>query len=85
MKIVTELRVKLTAGESARLAAKGTKNLDAYLKALEAADQLGRWTKTSNMAAKRLAEEAIALDPEYHLGYLLLSVTHDADVFFGTT
>ena len=85
MKIVTELRVKLTAGESARLAAKGTKNLDAYLKALEAADQLGRWTKDTNLAAKWLAEEAIALDPEYHLGYLLLSVAQDADVFFGTS
>ena len=85
MKIVTEMRVKLTAGESARLAARGTKNLDAYLKTLEAAEQLGRWTKDSNIAAKQLLEEAIAFDPGYHMSYLLLSVTHDADVFFGTT
>ena len=85
LKIVTERRVKLTAGESARLAARGTKNLDAYIKTLEAADQLGRWTKDSNLAAKRLAEEAISLRPEVSLGISPLSVTHHADVFFGTT
>jgi adenylate cyclase len=85
MKIVTELRVKLTAGEGGRLAARGTTNLDAYLKALEASEQIGRWTRDSNIVAKQLAEEAIALDPNYHLAYMLLSVTHDSDVFFGTT
>ena len=85
LRIVTELRVRLTSGESARMAAKGAKNLDAYLKVLEAAEQLGRWTKESNQSAKQLLDEAVALDPDYHLAYLLLSVTRDADVFFGTT
>jgi adenylate cyclase len=85
LRIVTELRVRLTSGESARMAAKGAKNLDAYLKVLEAADQLGRWTKESNQSAKQLLDEAVALDPDYHLAFLLLSVTRDADVFFGTT
>jgi adenylate cyclase len=85
LRIVTELRVRLTSGESARLAGKGAKNLDAYLKVLEAADKLGRWTKESNQSAKQLLDEAVALDPHYHLVYLLLSVTRDADMFFGTS
>ena len=37
MKVVTAMRVKLTAGEQARMFTKGTKNLRAYLKQLEAA------------------------------------------------
>src|SRR5208337_3385657 len=32
MKILTELRVKITEGETVRLQAKGTSNLEAYLK-----------------------------------------------------
>ena len=35
MKILTELQVKITEGEAARIYAKGTKNLQAYLKVLE--------------------------------------------------
>ena len=35
MKILTELRVKITEGEAARIHAKGTNNLQAYLKVLE--------------------------------------------------
>ena len=36
MKILTELRVKITEGETVRIQAKGTNNLQAYLKVLEA-------------------------------------------------
>jgi adenylate cyclase len=36
MKIMTALQVKLTEGQTARLTARGTKNLEAYLKCLEA-------------------------------------------------
>ncbi|NIO38079.1 adenylate/guanylate cyclase domain-containing protein, partial [Candidatus Bathyarchaeota archaeon] len=61
MEIVTAMRVKLTAGEQARLLGKGTKNLEAYLKFLEGFEQFYRWNKEANVRAKQLFEEAIAL------------------------
>ncbi len=85
LKIITELRVKLTAGEQARSTAKGTNNLEAYLKNLEAAEAISRLTKESNAIAKKLAEEIIRLDPEYFRGYIILSFAHDNDVFLGAT
>ena len=36
MKVLTAVQVKLTTGEGARISEKGTKNLDAYLKVLQA-------------------------------------------------
>ncbi len=40
MKVITALQVKLTVGEGARLQAKGTKNLEAYLKFLQGTEAL---------------------------------------------
>jgi len=45
MKVITALQVKLTVGEGARLLAKGTKNLEAYLKYLQASGVLNTQTK----------------------------------------
>jgi adenylate cyclase len=42
-------------------------------------------TKEGNALARRTAEEAIALDPEYSPPYHVLSVTHFMDVIFRTT
>jgi adenylate cyclase len=84
-KIITALQVKLTEGESARLVAKGTNNLKAYLKALRAREHIGHQTKEGNILARRLAEEAIALDPEFPTPYHLLAATHMMEVWFRTT
>ncbi|MGD8230125.1 MAG: adenylate/guanylate cyclase domain-containing protein, partial [Desulfobacteraceae bacterium] len=81
MKIITELRVKLV-GEQARLAAPCTTNLKAYLKYLEANEHLYRWNKEDNLVAQRLAEDAIALEPEYACAYSLLGGTHLLEVVF---
>jgi hypothetical protein len=65
MKVLTAVRVKLTAGEGARLYEKGTKNLDAYLKVLQAVEHKGStMNKERVQSAMQLLEEAIALDPE---------------------
>jgi adenylate cyclase len=85
MKIITALQVKLTAGELATLWAKGTKNLEAYLKYMEAFANYSRQTKEGNALAKKLAEEVIALDPNYPRGYILLAQTHLWDILLGTT
>jgi adenylate cyclase len=82
MKIITDMGVKLTTGEQARVSARGTANLDAYLKCLEARENLFRLNRDSNLKARQRAEEAIALDPEYSIAYSLLSNTHILDVWF---
>jgi len=85
MKIINALQVELTEGESARLWGKGTTNLKAYLKALRAREQVHQQTKEGNILARRMAEEAIALDPEFPPPYHLLAATHMMEVWFRTT
>jgi adenylate cyclase len=73
IKIITELRVKLTEGEAARVYAKGTHNLQAYLKVLEGDRYYTQANKESNVEAVRLYREAIALDPKYAMAYARLA------------
>jgi adenylate cyclase len=82
MKVITELKVKLTEGEKERIWAKGTDNLDAYLKQGKAAVHFRRFTKEDNNLAKQMAKEIIDLDPKYPDGYEMLSWTHFADAAF---
>jgi adenylate cyclase len=85
MKIITALQVKLTSGEMIHVLAKGAKNIDAFTKYLQAVDLWTRLTKETNAQAKKLLEEAIALDPEYPGPYIGLAKTYAMDVFYGTT
>jgi adenylate cyclase len=82
MKVITELKVKLTGGEAERAWAKGTDNLDAYLKAGKATVHFRRFTKEDNNMAKQLAKEVIDLDPKYPDGYEILSYAHYIDGLF---
>jgi len=79
--IITAMQVKLTEGEQVRAAAKGTNNLEAYLKYLQANELIGRINPESNALGKQLAEEAIALDPEYSWAYAALGRSHMMDVW----
>ena len=85
MKVINALQVELTEGEHARLWGKGTKNLQAYIKSLRARELYMASTKESNALSRRLAEEAIALDPEFPPPYHFLAVTHLNDILLGTT
>jgi adenylate cyclase len=85
MKVITALQVKLTAGEMAGVIAKGTKNIDAFIKYVQAYELMTRLTKEGNAQAKKVLEEAIALDPEYSRLYMGLAQTHFYDVWLGTT
>jgi adenylate cyclase len=84
-KIITAMQVKLTEGEQARAVEKGTNNLEAYLKYLQAHEYWRRFNPESNALAKQLAEEAIALDPEYAWPYWVLGKAHTVDVWLGTS
>ena len=83
--IITAMQVKLTEGEQIRAAAKGTNNLEAYIKYLQAIDKISQFNRESNALGKQLAQEAIALDPEYAMAYGALHRTHVVDVWLGTS
>jgi adenylate cyclase len=85
LKIASAMSVNLTAGEQARAWAEGTKSLEAYLKFMQGREYLRKGNRESNALARRMAEEAIALDPRYAEAYALLGATHMNDVFLGTS
>jgi adenylate cyclase len=85
MKIITALNVKLTQGEQATVYAKGTENLEAYLKVLQGMYHFQRANKEANAIAHNFAKEAISLDSSYPAAYLLLSRTQMRKVLLGTT
>jgi adenylate cyclase len=85
MEIMKAMQVKLSGGEQARVWARGTENLEAYMKVLQALENIYQINIESNARARQLAEEAIALDPEYSSAYLLLSITHMMDVLYGSS
>jgi adenylate cyclase len=85
LKILMALQVKLTEGEQRVLLGKGTNNLDAYLKLLQSGEHAVRFTKEDNVLARKLAKEAIVLDPGYAMAYLRLSATHLMDLLYGST
>ena len=81
--IITAVNVKLTEGEQAHVFSRGTENLEAYLKIMEA-----RWLRLQGSRegvtrAKKLAEEAITLDPKYALAYSSLGSSHMMEVWLG--
>ena len=81
--IITAMQVKLTEGEWARVYAKGTNNLDAYLKVMESIWIRAQTSKENVMKAQQLAEEAIALDSNYAYAYSALALTHMSTVWLG--
>jgi adenylate cyclase len=82
LKILNSLHVKLTGGEQDRIYGKGTNNLEAYIKVLQGREYYWHLNKESNIFAKKLFEEAIALDPKYPAPYWLLGMTHIMDAWF---
>ena len=81
--IITALQVKLTEGEQARVFSKGSKNLDAYTKIMEARYLSYQSTIEGNIRAKKLAEEAISLDPNYAPAYRALAMATIVDIWLG--
>ena len=83
--VIAALQVKLTEGEKAQLMAKGTKNIDAHIKTLQAFQFLDMLSREGNAQAKKLFQDAITLDPEYPNPYLGLALSHVIDVWLGTS
>jgi adenylate cyclase len=83
LRILKALQVKLIEGEQGRLSAKGTENIEAYLKTLQARSYYRRFDRGSSLLARQIFEEAIALDPQYPMPYAMLGWTYWSDVFLG--
>jgi len=73
----------VTIGEGARLQAKGTKNLEAYLKYLQASAVFNTQTKEGYAQARRCVKRSIALDPQYAAAYGSLGGFHAMEAVQG--
>ena len=82
LKIVMAMQVELTEGEQARLK-KDPPNLNAYLKTLEVYALLSDFRPEKIMRIWRLAQEAVALDPNYASAYDSLGWSHVMAVMYG--
>jgi len=83
LEVMSALDVKLSSGEGGQMYGKGTDNLEAYLKLLQARELAQQWNKESQIQARELAEEAIRLDPQYPAAYHWLAGITMMDVWLG--
>ncbi len=81
--IITALQVKLTEGEQAFAFSKGSRNLDAFMKIVEARYLFSQSTIEGLIRGKKLAEEAISLDPHYAPAYRALAQANTGDIWLG--
>jgi adenylate cyclase len=65
LNVATSLQIRLTEGEQARFRRKGTRNFESWRMATQAFAAFQRYDPASNAEARRLAEEAVRLDPGY--------------------
>ena len=85
LKILTALQVNLTTGEQARVWAKGTKNLEAYLKLMQVRENIIVGNAATTARARQLAEETIALDPQCATAFMYVGTTHMQDFLLGSS
>jgi TolB-like protein/Flp pilus assembly protein TadD len=80
--VTVALQVNLTEGDTARIAAEGTRNLQAWEAFLQGQAALQRFTKLDNFQARRFFERAIHHDPGYGQAFVKLALTHWLDARF---
>jgi len=85
MKVLTGIRVTHRGGEVAYMSKKGTKNLEAYLKLIQAGGHLDAFNKDRLALGRQLAEESLALDPGYANTYALLAGASILEVYLGVS
>jgi adenylate cyclase len=85
IKVLTALQVALTEGEYARFKARGVSNVEAYFKLLEAWDVFQQINKENNARVRKLAEEALSLEPGSSKAYAIIAMTHFWDYWLDPT
>jgi len=83
MKVLTAMQVSLYGLGTQLLPEKGTKNIEAYVKILEADVHKEIMNRASQTQARRLAEDAIVLDPEYARAYSTVAGVTGNEVLLG--
>ena len=74
--IVNALKLKLTTGERNRLVRRRAGSVEAYELLLRSREQALTLTRGGKVAARSLAEAAIAIDPQYAAAFALIAFTH---------
>jgi TolB-like protein/class 3 adenylate cyclase len=74
--IVSALKVNLTTGERDRLVRRRAASVEAYELLLRSRERTMLLTRSGNLAARSLAEAAIAMDPNFAAAYALIAFTH---------
>jgi TolB-like protein len=85
VRILSALKIRLTEGEQSHIRSKSPGNLEAFLKYLQAREYYLESTPDHYALAKRTAEEAIALDPEFTGGYRTLGWVHLMEMLGGSS
>jgi TolB-like protein/Flp pilus assembly protein TadD len=83
LKILIGMELKLTSGEQA-LHPRFPKNLEVWLKYLQAYDYSIQFNIDNNNRARLIAEECIAIESDFWGGYLLLGCAHMMDYLLGS-
>ena len=81
MKIIAKLQVELSTTELGRLSSIKTGNLRAYEKYLKGYRHIYNRSIGDTLQARKLAEEAIELDPEYGAAYQLMALTYLDEIY----
>jgi len=81
--ILIELQVVLTEGEGARVASRGTRNLQAWLLRVQATEELGKYTRKGTIRARPLFEGAHRVDPNWASPLAGIAFTHYVEARFG--
>ncbi|HYA90182.1 MAG TPA: adenylate/guanylate cyclase domain-containing protein [Thermodesulfobacteriota bacterium] len=82
--ILRAMQVKIMEGEQALHRDNGIRNLNCYLKLLEAQNYFNGFDIEGNKLARRLGEEALAMCPESSSAYNLLATTYMMDYWYGS-
>jgi adenylate cyclase len=83
LQIASALDAHLTGATWARIAARGTRNLEAWENLVKAGQAFGRFKPADMNEAQKLAQRAVDLDPNYTLAWSLLASTYFQQADFG--
>lgn len=84
-RVLTELQVELTMGDSARVRSHGTRNLEAWLLQLEGYSEMQKWTRENLIRARELYAAAYEADSNWAWPLAGTALTHWFDAKQGWT
>jgi len=83
LKLINTMQIKLTSGEQARLWEGANTNIQAYDKFMRGLERFWRFNEKDTKQARLFFGEAINIDKDYALAYILLGFAHMLDIALG--